>query len=256
MPISTKTFNDQAIRGISRLTEQANAYQEQIASGKKDLRPSQDPVAATRLSAIKEMEADVSRFTDNMGSAKTRLGLSDTVLESVQNILIRANELAIQAANDTNMPADRLAIRAEIVQLRDSLIGLANTTDDRGQALFGGYMTRETPFVTNANGAVSYAGDTGQTTVLASDDLALPTAVNGADAFMRIETDEGPVSVFDIFNGLAASLETAGDSATALTMSGGQVRIDVSAERAPQLHEFTISGPLGSARISAELVAG
>ena len=75
MPISTKTFNDQAIRGISRLTEQANAYQEQIASGKKDLRPSQDPVAAARLSAIKEMEADVSRFTDNMGSAKTRLGL-------------------------------------------------------------------------------------------------------------------------------------------------------------------------------------
>lgn len=256
MPISTKTFNDQAIRGISRLTEQANAYQEQIASGKKDLRPSQDPVAAARLSAIKEMEADVSRFTDNMGSAKTRLGLSDTVLESVQNILIRANELAIQAANDTNMPADRLAIRAEIVQLRDSLIGLANTTDDRGQALFGGYMTRETPFVTNANGAVSYAGDTGQTTVLASDDLALPTAVNGADAFMRIETDEGPVSVFDIFNGLAASLETAGDSATALTMTGGRVRIDVSAERAPQLHDFTISGPLGSARISAELVAG
>ena len=110
--------------------------------------------------------------------------------------------------------------------------------------------------MTNANGTVSYAGDTGQTTVLASDDLALPTAVNGADAFMRIETDEGPVSVFDIFNGLAASLETAGDSATALTMTGGQVRIDVSAERAPQLHEFTISGPLGSARISAELVAG
>ena len=49
MPISTKTFNDQAIRGISRLTEQANAYQEQIASGKKDLRPSQDQVAAARL---------------------------------------------------------------------------------------------------------------------------------------------------------------------------------------------------------------
>ena len=39
-------------------------------------------------------------------------------------------------------------------------------------------------------------------------------------------------------------------------MTGGRVRIDVSAERAPQLHEFTISGPLGSARISAELVAG
>ena len=256
MPISTKTFNDQAIRGIARLTEQANAYQEQIASGKKDLRPSQDPVAAARLSAIKEMEADVQRFSDNLGSAKTRLGLSDTILESVQNILIRANELAIQAANDTNSQIDRQAIRAEVVQLRESLVGLANTTDDRGQALFGGYATRETPFVIGANGAVSYAGDTGQTTVLASDDLALTTAVNGAEAFMRIETADGPVSVFDIFNGLAASLETASDSATALTLTGGRVRIDISAERAPQLHEVTITGPIGSARISAELVAG
>ena len=102
MPISTKTFNEQAIRGMSRLTEQANAFQEQIATGKKDQRPSQDPVAAARLSSIKDMEADLRRFTDNIGVAKTRLGLADKALESVQNILIRANELAIQAANDTN----------------------------------------------------------------------------------------------------------------------------------------------------------
>lgn len=256
MPISTKTFNEQAIRGISRLTEQANAFQEQIATGKKDLRASHDPVAASRLSSIKEIEADLRRFSDNVGAAKTRLGLADRVFEGVQNILIRTNELAIQAANGTNSQLDRQAIRAEVDQLRDSMIGLANTADDRGQALFGGYVMRDTPFAKNQTGAVNYAGDTGQTMVLASDRLMLPTAVSGAEAFMRVETANGPVSVFDILAGLSAALDTADTTATTLTVPEGRVRIDVSTARTPQLHEITISGPLGSARISAALIAG
>lgn len=256
MPISTKIFNEQAIRGIARLTEQGNAYQEQIATGKKDLRPSQDPVAAARLSSVKEIEADLRRFTDNIGAAKTRLGLADKVLEGVQNIMVRTNELAIQAANGTNSQADRLAIQAEVDQLRDAMIGLANTTDDRGQALFGGYVMRDSPFVKTQDGAVAYAGDTGQTTVLVSDRLMLPTGISGAEVFMRIDTDEGPISVFDVFAGLSAALETASDTATELTVPGGRVRIDVDTARAPQLHEITLTGPLGSARIAAELVAG
>lgn len=256
MPISTKMFNEQAIRGISRLTEQANAYQEQIATGKKDLRPSQDPVAAARLSSIRDMEADIRRFTDNVGAAKTRLGLADTVLESMQNILIRANELAIQGANATNSQLDRQAIRAEVDQLRESMIGLANTMDDRGQALFGGYVMHEAPFAKSQTGAVSYKGDSGQTTVLASDALTLPTGLNGADAFMRVPTVGGSVSVFDIFAGLSAALDTAEAAATEMSLTNGRVRIDVSAARTPQRHEITIGGPLGSARIAADLVSG
>jgi flagellar hook-associated protein 3 FlgL len=256
MPISTKTFNDQAIRGIARLSEQANAFQEQIATGKKDLRPSQDPVGAARLSSIKEIQADLRRFTDNLGVAKTRLGLADRVLESVQSILIRTNELAIQGANATNSQTDRQAIRAEIDQLRESLIGLANTADDRGQALFGGYVMRDSPFVQERSGAVRYEGDSGQTTVLASDRLMIPTGISGADAFMRVTTDDGPVSIFEIFSGLSAALETADQATAALTMQSGRVRIDINAPRTPQRHEITIHGPLGSARISAELMAG
>ena len=214
MPISTKLFNEQAIRGIARLSEQANTFQEQIATGKKDLRPSQDPVSAARLSSIKEIEADLRRFTDNLGVAKTRLGLADQVLGSIQSILIRANELAIQGANATNSETDRQAIRAEIDQLRESLIGLANTVDDRGQALFGGYVMRESPFIQEKSGAVRYEGDSGQTTVLASDRLMILTGISGADAFMRVASDDGPVSIFSIFSGLSAALDTA-DQATA-----------------------------------------
>jgi len=256
MPISTKTFNEQAIRGIARLTEQANAYQEQIATGKKDLRPSQDPVAAARLASVKDLEADVGRFTDNIGAAKTRLGLADTVLESVQTIMIRANELAIQAANGTNSQLDRQAIRAEIDQLRESMIGLANTADDRGQALFGGFVMRDTPFVKDRTGAVTYAGDSGQSAVLAADGLMLATGISGADAFMRVETPTGPVSVFDILGSLSAALDTADEAKTSMSLSGGRARLEVATGRDPQLHAFTITGPLGSARISAELVAG
>ncbi len=256
MPISTKTFNEQAIRGIARLTEQANAYQEQVATGKRDLRPSQDPVAASRLASIKDLEADVQRFSDNIGAAKTRLGLADTVLESVQTIMIRANELAIQAANGTLSQLDRQAIRVEIDQLRENMIGLANTSDDRGQALFGGFIMRDTPFVKNGTSVVTYAGDAGQSAVLAADGLMLTTGISGADAFMRVETPTGPVSVFDIFASLSAALDTAEEAETEMKLSGGRARLEVATGRDLQLQAFTISGPLGSARISAELVAG
>jgi len=256
MPISTKTFNEQAIRGFSRLTEQVNSYQEQIATGKKDLRPSQDPVAAARLASVKELEADVKRFTDNIGAAKTRLSLADTVLESIQTIMIRANELGIQAANGTNSQLDRQAIRAEVDQLRESMIGLANTADDRGQALFGGLVMRGTPFVMDRTGAVAYTGDSGQSAVLAADGLMLATGISGAEAFMRVETPTGPVSVFDIFANLSATIDTAEKAETAMSVSGGRVRLEVDTSRDPQLHAFTINGPLGSARISVELVSG
>jgi flagellar hook-associated protein 3 FlgL len=256
MPISTKVFNEQTIRSFTRLTEQANALQEQISTGKKDLRPSQAPVAAARLSSVKELDADLRRFTDNVEAAKTRLGLADKVLEGVQNILIRTNELAIQAANGTNSQQDRQAIRAEVDQMQESLIGLANTADDRGQALFGGYVMLGTPFTKGQGGAVTYAGDSGQTTVLASDRQMLPTAISGAEAFMRVDTESGPASIFDIIASLSAALDTADQATTSANLSGGRVRLDVGATRTPQRHEFTITGPLGAARIAAEIVAG
>lgn len=257
MPISTKMFNEQAIRGIAKLTERANVMQEQVATGKKDLRASQNPVDAARLSSVKDLQADITRYSSNIASAQTRLSLTDSVLESAQSIVTRANELAIYAANDTLGQVDRNNLRAEVEQLRLALMGIANTSDDRGQALFGGYMVDGNAFATDADNKVVYNGDTGRPTVMVSDMMTVPTGLNGADVFMRIDSPDGPVSLFQIFEGLSAALETASTTQTRASVdSSGGVRISVDATRVPQTHEFTLSGPLGSALVSVEIVNG
>lgn len=257
MPISTKMFNEQAVRGIAKLTERATEMQEQVATGKKDLRASQNPVNAARLSSAKDLQADIARYSSNIASAQTRLSLTDTTLESAQSIVTRANELAIFAANGTLSQVDRNNLRAEVEQLRFALMDLANTTDDRGKALFGGYMVDGVAFSTNADNKVVYNGDTGRTSVMISNAMSVPTGLNGADVFMRIDSPDGPVSMFQIFEGLSAALETASTTHTETTAAGtGGVRISVDATRIPQTHQFTLTGPLGSALVSVEMVNG
>lgn len=257
MPISTKMFNEQAIRGIARLTEQANVYQEQVATGKKDMRASQNPVDAARLSSVKAIEADVARYSGNIAAAQTRLSLADGALEAAQSIITRANELAIYAANDTLSQVDRNNLRAEVEQLRQAMMDLANSSDDRGQPLFGGYKIDGAAFGTNADNKVVYNGDTGRTSVMVSDAMSVPTGLNGADVFMRIGSAAGPVSLFEIFEGFSAALESASTTQTEASIgAAGGVRIGIDATRVPQTHEFTLTGPLGSAQVSVEMVNG
>ena len=257
MPISTKMFNEQAIRGIAKLTEQANVYQEQVATGKKDLRASQNPVDAARLSSVKALQADITRYSGNIASAQTRLSLTDSALEAAQQGVIRANELAIYAANDTLTQVDRNNLRAEVEQLRQALMDIANSSDDRGQTLFGGYKIDGAAFGLNADDKVVYNGDTGRTSVMVSDAMSVPTGLNGADVFMQIDSAAGPVSLFEIFEGFSAALATASTTQTEASVGGtGGVRIGVDATRVPQTHAFTITGPLGSAQVSVEIVNG
>jgi len=257
MSISTKMFNEQAIRGIARLTEQANIYQEQVATGKKDLRASQNPVDAARLAGVKSVAADVTRYSGNIAAAQTRLALTDGALEAAQSIVTRASELAIYGANDTLSQADRNNLRAEVEQLRQALMDLANSNDSRGQPLFGGYQISGAAFGTNADNKVVYNGDTGRASVMVSDAMSVPTGLNGADVFMRIDSAAGPVSLFEIFEGFSAALESASATKTEANLGGtGGVRISIDATRAPKTHEFTLTGPLGAAQVSVEMVDG
>ena len=61
MTISTKMFNEQTIANLGRLSEQLGGLQDQVASGKKDIKPSVDPVATSKLSAANELEASIGR---------------------------------------------------------------------------------------------------------------------------------------------------------------------------------------------------
>ena len=257
MVISTKHFNQQTVRLLGQMNEMAVGYQKQIATGKKEISPSVAPVETARLSAAEEIDARIQRYKLNVNSAESRLNLADNVLAQVQTLITRANELAIQGANDTYSSTDRMAMRIEVNQISENLLSLANTKDAAGQPLFGGFYTQGPAFTEGLDGRVAYQGDLGQHKVEVSDSTQLSTGVDGLTAFMRIESDEGPISVFEVLRGLSQALESASSLKTSAAFEAtGGVRLSVLAGRTPMPQAFTLSGSGGSAQISAQIIDG
>jgi flagellar hook-associated protein 3 FlgL len=257
MVISTKHFNQQTVRLLGQMNEMAVGYQKQIATGKKEISPSVAPVETARLSAAEEIDARIQRYKLNVNSAESRLNLADNVLAQVQTLITRANELAIQGANDTYSSTDRMAMRIEVNQISENLLSLANTKDAAGQPLFGGFYTQGPAFTEGLDGRVTYQGDLGQHKVEVSDSTQLSTGVDGLTAFMRIESDEGPISVFEVLRGLSQALESASSLKTSAAFEAtGGVRLSVLAGRTPMPQAFTLSGSGGSAQISAQIIDG
>ena len=144
MPISTRLFNDQAITRFNRITSDIQQTQDKIATGKKVLKASDDPVAAATISFVRDQKVMLDRFATNIDRAQTRLTLTENVVAESVNLLTRAYELGIQAKNDTLTAVDRRAISFEISQIRESMMSLANSKDVNGNYLFAGYRTKIT----------------------------------------------------------------------------------------------------------------
>ena len=140
MKVSTKLFNQQSVNQFGKLTSEIQDLQAKVSTGKSILKSSDDPVAAVELSAAKEQKNILERFRRNIDSAQRRLDLSDGSMQQAINVMTRISELAIQAANDTNGVAERIAIRTEVEQLANVMLEIANTKDAQGQSLFAGYL--------------------------------------------------------------------------------------------------------------------
>ena len=207
MQISTKLYNEMAVNQFNTITGEIQDTQARIATGKNLLRASDDPTAAANIAFAKDQKVMLERFDVNIDHAQSRLTLTESTLGEAINLLTRIYELSIQARNDTYNALDRKAIGAEVGQLKETLLGFANTRDERGDFLFSGYRVRTMPFALNDEGGVAYQGDRGVHAVQVSESMKMNTGIDGAEAFMRVRDDGGQaVSVFDILTSVEAEL--------------------------------------------------
>ncbi|MGC6496467.1 MAG: flagellar hook-associated protein FlgL [Candidatus Puniceispirillaceae bacterium] len=237
MPISTRLFNEQAVTRFNRITSDIQQMQDKIATGKKVLKASDDPVAAANISFVRDQKVMLDRFATNIDRAQTRLTLTENVVAESVNLLTRAYELGIQAKNGTLTAVDRRAISFEISQIRESMMSLANSKDVNGNYLFAGYRTNTQPFVSNEAGEVAFAGDRGVHSVQISDSLRANTGLDGADVFMRVDIDGTTKPFFDVLTSMERELQ------------GGTINNDTVAELNACIDHFAIN----QTRVGAEL---
>jgi flagellar hook-associated protein 3 FlgL len=212
MQVSTKLFNEQSLNRFSNLSGDIQKIQSRIATGKNVLKASDDPVAMINISAAKEKQSQIQRYSSNIDRASSRLSMAEIAITEMQSVITRIYELSIQAKNDTYNNNDRESIKAEISELRALTVDLANSKDTNGNSIFSGYRTNILPFVENIDGEIEYKGDQGNHSLKVSETVTMPTSINGASAFMRIKTDDGYTSLFSVLDNLIDEVETIGAS--------------------------------------------
>ena len=190
MRISSIEQFQQGIDSILNQQAKLNQTQLQLATGKKILKPSDDPAVATQLLNLSSLKANNLQYDRNINTALNELELQESVLASSGNVLQRVRELVIQANNATQSPQTREAIADEISNLADELLQLANTKSPSGEYIFAGYNSR-TPAFAKSDAGFVYQGDQGQRLLQVSEDTPLAVRDNGADVFQGMTTGDG-----------------------------------------------------------------
>ncbi len=186
MRISTLQAFNNGVAGIQRNYSNATRTQEQISTGNRILTPADDPVASVRLLQLEQQQNVLSQYNSNLTAAKNSLTQEEVTLNSVNTVLQRVRELAVQAGNGALDPQDRKAIAAELGEREDELLSLMNTRNARGEYLFSGFQGKTQPFVRGADGSYSYQGDEGQRKLQVASSLNVPISDNGKSIFESV----------------------------------------------------------------------
>lgn len=195
MRISTAMMHNNAVNAMMQRQADLSQSQNQVSSGKKVTKPSDDPAAAVRIVQLEQQQAAVTQYGTNIGAVQTRLQLSEQALTSGDSIIQRVSELAIQANSSTLSSTDKQAIATELTQLNQQLLDLANSKDSNGEYLYAGYSSRTQPFSRNGAGTVVYSGDQAARNVQVSASQYMTDGDTGQSVFMAIPDGNGTFSL-------------------------------------------------------------
>jgi len=190
MRISSIEQFQQGIDSILDQQARLNRTQQQLATGKNVLSPSDDPAAATQLLTLSSLKSKNEQYDRNVLMAQNELELQESVLASSGNVLQRVRELVVQANNATQSNQSRAAIGDEINNLADELLQLANTKNAQGEYIFSGYNSR-TPAFTRTGTGFEFQGDQGERLIQVSEDSQIAVRDNGQDIFEGMVTGDG-----------------------------------------------------------------
>lgn len=166
MRIATSNYFERSLTNMQNRQSALDRAQMELSTGKKILRPSDDPTGANTAIRLRK-ELDVSdRYLTAQSTAERFNLLSENAVSSMTDIIFRAEELLLTSINGTMDQNSLNAIAEELQQRLTQFEGLANTTNANGDFIFSGYQTTTKPYQKDDYGYNIYKGDDGQRDVL------------------------------------------------------------------------------------------
>lgn len=152
--VTQGSISAQSLRGLQASQSRVADLQNQLSTGKRLNRPSDDPAGLSSTMQLRSQLRQDSRYLDTISAATERLNSADTALQGISTMLTRAKSLMVRAASASLDDGGRQAIASELDVIRQGVTDAFNTTY-QGRPVFGG--TASGSRAIDASGA--YLGD-------------------------------------------------------------------------------------------------
>lgn len=198
----TDTFRYRTvISNLNRSRERMNDLQEQLATGKRINRPSDDPEAMSNAMKLRSILESNFQFQDNIQDSITQLSVQEEALNQIYDVLIQVKELTLEGASDTITV--RSSIAEQLQFTLDNLLEIANSKFN-GKYIFGGTETLNKPFTLNENvlrfslddKIVEYRGNNGKINRKINEQTTIAVNVTGLEVFDQ--SAGGGVDIFQM----------------------------------------------------------
>jgi flagellar hook-associated protein 3 FlgL len=186
---------DSGVLNMQKRTSETLKLQQQIATNKRILVPSDDPVAAAQALEVTQAKTLNDLYTTNQANANDTMALSEGQLHAANDLLQTMHERIVQLANAPLSDTDRKSITTELRQSFEQLQGIANQQDGTGNYLFSGFRGDTKPFTGTLDTGVVYNGDQGTRSLQVSPSRNMQVSESGRDIFMAIPDDSTPFTI-------------------------------------------------------------
>ncbi|ANW25068.1 flagellar hook protein FlgL [Vibrio coralliilyticus] len=184
--------NYQSVQNDLRRQEaKVHHNQAQLASGKKLMRASDDPLATHYIQNIGQQKEQLRQFTDAIVLSRNRLEHHEVIIANAEQYADEAKRTVMEMINGSLSPEDRIAKRRELLEISNNFLNLSNVQDESGNYIFAGTKPKNQPFFRDKDGDVVYAGDDYQRKMKISNSLEMPINDPGSKLFMEIDNPYG-----------------------------------------------------------------
>lgn len=205
--VTQNMLNQNLLFNLQRTNKTMDQLQEQVSSGRKINKPSDNPVTAVRGMFYRSSLNEIDQYKRNADDGLSWMTTTDEALDEVTSVLQRVRELTLQGSNGTNSETDRNAIAEEISQLKEHLGEISNSQIG-GKYIFAGTDVKTPPYdaaakqFTNANNE--------KLELVVGQNNTVQINVKGIDIF----NNDGNGGIFKVLSDIEADFKSATPGST------------------------------------------
>lgn len=181
--LGTANMYDNALRNLGTRQTNLSNLQENLTSGKRVVRASDDPVSAAQAERAINRLARIQTEQRALETQRNAIAQAESALGDAVDLVQNFRELVVNAGSAALTPNDRTTIANQLQGLREQLLEVANRKDTNGIPLLSALGSALAPFLGPLSSSPDYSfnGLPGQT---ASSGVSIPNTLDGEAAFM------------------------------------------------------------------------